>query len=126
MKWKLEEAIRLATLVEAVCKNHGAHVALTGGLLYSEGERKDCDLLFYRHKPTEPIDVRALLMELEEKVALFQISGYGRVLKARWHFKAVDLFFPEDGGAVEYPEVDMRTIEPLLEASLTAIADPGF
>lgn len=39
--WTQKEAIELCVKIEAICPKYGCHVALTGGLLYKEGERKD-------------------------------------------------------------------------------------
>lgn len=48
MSWTQEEAIQLCRLLEALAPTFGCHVALTGGCLYKDGERKDCDILLYR------------------------------------------------------------------------------
>src|ERR1035437_5571090 len=55
-QWTQTEAIELCVKVEAICPKYGCHVALTGGLLYKQGKRKDCDLLFYRIRQVEQID----------------------------------------------------------------------
>jgi hypothetical protein len=46
MRWTLAEAVEVCRQVEAICPPFGCHVALTGGTLYKDGERKDLDLLF--------------------------------------------------------------------------------
>ena len=48
MNWTQQHAIELCKRIESVCPRYGCHVALTGGLLYKDGPRKDCDILFYR------------------------------------------------------------------------------
>lgn len=84
-------------------------MALTGGLLYKDGIRKDCDILFYRHQPNEPIDRDGLEKALVGIGFVLQ-KDYGRIYKALYKGKVVDLFFPEDaredGG---YPEQNAET-----------------
>lgn len=45
--WTQSEAIDFCKKIEAICIKYGCHVALTGGTLYGDGPRKDCDILFY-------------------------------------------------------------------------------
>jgi hypothetical protein len=96
--WTQAEAIELCRLVEAVCVAQGdCHVALTGGLLYKDGPRKDCDLLFYRVRQADWINVEGLF------TALFAIGlqrtrvpdGEHFVVKATWRGRNVDCLFPE-------------------------------
>ncbi len=42
--WTQEEAIELCRIIEDICPQAGCHVALTGGCLYKDGERKDLDI----------------------------------------------------------------------------------
>ena len=95
--WTQPEAIELCRDVEAICPGYGCHVALTGGLLYKDGPRKDCDLLFYRIRQVKKIDLDALwpallLIGLEKK------SGFGWCFKAVYKGKPVDCFMPEEQG----------------------------
>jgi len=77
-----------------MCPDFGCHVALTGGLLYKEGSRKDCDLLFYCIRQVDEIDISGLLAAL--KASGFVIGRqHGWVRKATYQGKPVDLFFPE-------------------------------
>jgi hypothetical protein len=92
--WTREKGIALAMAVEAIAPAYGAHVALTGGLLYKEGERKDCDLLFYCIRQRDRIDEKGLLAALE-RIGLSVIRQHGWVRKAKWFDADVDLFFPE-------------------------------
>lgn len=93
-KWTQQEAIDLCTLIESVCPEFGCHVALTGGTLYKVGERKDCDVLFYRIRQVESIDQEALFAALSD-VGVERISGFGWVHKASYQGKSIDMFFPE-------------------------------
>lgn len=60
--WNLEQAITTAKLIEPIARQHGAHIGLTGGVLYWEGARKDVDFIVYRHQV--PQDDPAYLPEV--------------------------------------------------------------
>lgn len=92
--WTRDKAIALCIAVEALAPSYGAHVALTGGLLYKEGERKDADLLFYCIRQVDQIDETGLLAALET-IGLTVTRQHGWVRKAKWMGLDVDLFFPE-------------------------------
>lgn len=47
--WTQREAIDLCIKLERIAPAFGAHVALTGGLLYKSGQRKDCDFNVEAH-----------------------------------------------------------------------------
>ena len=98
--WNLIKAIELCKKVEAICPDYGCHVALTGGLLYKEGERKDCDILFYRIRQVGEIDVPGLFQALVDHVGMSYEGGNGWCHKATYEDMNVDCFFPEnDGGS---------------------------
>ncbi len=61
MKWTQEQAIELCRKIEVLAPKYGCHVALTGGTLYHFGERKDADILFYRIRQVDEIDVDGLM-----------------------------------------------------------------
>lgn len=69
--WKQERAIKLARLVAGGCQIYGCHVALTGGCLYKDGDRKDCDLIFYRIRQVDEID----------RDGLFALASDNRILR---------------------------------------------
>lgn len=101
-RWSLADAIDLCRRIEAVCPAFGCHVALTGGCLYRDGARKDLDILLYRIRQADAIDVDGLFDALAE-------IGLGRLddgpvrwcVKARFAGRPVDIFFPEQPG--DYP-----------------------
>jgi hypothetical protein len=95
VSWVREEAIELCKLVEIVCVGCGCHVALTGGLLYKDGPRKDCDLLFYRIRQWNEIDMDKLETVLLA-IGFTDFQGFGWVYKAKYKGKPVDCFFPEE------------------------------
>lgn len=70
------------------------HVALTGGCLYGSGERKDCDILFYRVRQVDEIN-RDLLESKLKEIGLVVEKRFGWMSKATFHGKKVDIFYPE-------------------------------
>lgn len=94
--WTQMEAIDLCVKVESVCPKFGCHVGLTGGLLYKSGVRKDCDIIFYRIRQCDKIDMDGLWNALNQ-IGLIKTSGFGWCYKAKFFGKSVDCFFPEEG-----------------------------
>jgi len=92
--WTQQEAIDLCIAIEAICPDYGCHVALTGGTLYKNGPRKDCDLLFYRIRQIRQIDQQGLFAALA-KIGVERKSGFGWVHKASYGDLNIDMFFPE-------------------------------
>lgn len=99
-QWTQAQAIDLARLIEDICPKFGCHVALTGGLLYKDGPRKDADFLFYRIRQVEEIDKDGLFGALEA-IGIVEAHGFGWVHKATWRGQPIDFFFPEEDG--DYP-----------------------
>lgn len=107
MNWTQSEAITLIKSIEAMCPQFGVHVALTGGCLYKEGERKDLDLLFYRIRQVEEVDFVGLAAKLQGLgfATILDFDG-SWLTKARYMGKSVDIFFPEASTGIDYhPEV---------------------
>lgn len=100
-KGSYDSAVTLCRLIESFAPQYGCHVALTGGCLYKDGERKDIDILFYRIRQVEKVDHDGLKSELE-KNGLEEITGFGWLLKAKWNGINVDMFFPEEIDGEEY------------------------
>jgi len=100
--WTQAEATELCRAIEAVCPAYGCHVALTGGLLYKDGLRKDADILFYRIRQVEEIDVSGLMAALVDDCKIEPGEDFGWCYKATWRGKPIDFFFPEREGD-EYP-----------------------
>lgn len=108
--WTQQEAIELCVKVEAICPKYGCHVALTGGLLYKQGTRKDCDLLFYRIRQVDAIDFDGLWDALDE-IGLEMVSGFGWCYKGKYNGKAVDMFSPEEQGGEYNPDAEQPNRE---------------
>lgn len=94
--WGRSEALVLCKAIEDFAPEFGAHVALTGGLLYKSGTRKDFDILFYSIRQVEEIDIVGLLKRMKE-IGFSDFKGPYRnwLYKAEFDGKPVDLFFPE-------------------------------
>ncbi len=97
MKWTRDQGLALCRAVEAICPAYGCHVALTGGLLYKDGERKDCDILFYRIRQVEKIDEEGLFSALAT-IGVQKTGGFGWCHKAEFEGRKIDCFFPEESG----------------------------
>lgn len=93
--WSLSTALPLIRQIELVCPAAGCHVALTGGVLYKSGDRKDLDLLFYRIRQIPAIDMDVLWTQLD-LLGVKKVSGWGWIYKATYQGKGLDLFFPEE------------------------------
>lgn len=92
--WTHDEAVELCRKIEVIAPEHGAHVALTGGTLYKYGPRKDLDILFYRIRQVDHIDVDGLMAHLTD-IGITPREDYGWVHKAQLGDKQIDFFFPE-------------------------------
>lgn len=98
--WSLDEAVQLCRKVEEIAPKFGCHVALTGGTLYKDGLRKDCDLLFYRIRQTEEIDLNGLFKSLSGLMTpLWDRPAHNWVMKCSEPKtgRTIDCFFPELG-----------------------------
>lgn len=101
-KWTQQQALNLCRKLEEISPHFGCHVALTGGLLYKDGERKDADILFYRIRQVNAIDVDGLMAALE-KIGVTPGNDHGWCYKATYEGRNIDFFFPEREGS-EYGE----------------------
>jgi hypothetical protein len=102
--WTQAEAIALCRKIEDVCPAFGCHVALTGGLLYKLGERKDMDIVFYRIRQVETIDVDGLFGALAT-LGIERLNKGSFCAKAAYRGRKIDCFFPEELDG-EYPTDD--------------------
>lgn len=109
--WNQTEALGLCHDIEQVCPKFGCHVALTGGLLYKGGQRKDCDILFYRIRQQQEIDVSGLWEALVRIGFEGNKPNWTWCSKVKYKGKPVDLFFPDYDG--EYgDELNMKPYDP--------------
>ena len=78
-------------------KDIGIYPALTGGLLYKEGMRKDIDIVLFRNRQ-ELIEFETTQDDIKNALSKsgVEITSYhGFVTKAKWKGITVDLFNPE-------------------------------
>lgn len=96
--WTLEMGIKLCTEIQKWSPLYHCHPALTGGLLYKIGLRKDCDIVIYQRGDTNgvrhPINWTGLWDCLAQHVGLSMLHDYGYVKKCEWLGKVVDIFDP--------------------------------
>ena len=109
-KWTVLEGLAICRKIESISPSYGAHVALTGGLLYRDGPRKDCDILIYRIRQVQSIDWIGLFESLES-IGLFLINDYGWCKKCRYFDLDVDIFDAEDDG-IYGAYGDFEAVEP--------------
>lgn len=116
--WTLQEGIDLCTAIHNLpVQKFNCHPALTGGLLYKTGPRKDCDIVIYQRGDVdgkrEPIDWGGLWAALQG-IGLCIINDFGYVKKCMYQGKVVDIFDPtQEGGNYGQQETD----ELMTEAS---------
>lgn len=102
-EWNLAEGIELCTKIhELPSQKFNCHPALTGGLLYKQGPRKDCDIVIYQRGDVdgkrEAIDWPGLFAAMDA-IGLKMIQDFGYVKKFLYRGKPVDIFDPtQDGG----------------------------
>lgn len=95
--WVQSEALELAVKLEEVLSVVGWHVALTGGCLYKEAQRKDADFIVYRNDMSvEPNQIT--IIDAIRNVGLVCNAAYARVLKCTYGSKSVDIIMPELAG----------------------------
>lgn len=94
---RLEDAVELCTLIESIAPEFNCHVALTGGCLFAEGERRDIDLVIYRIRQAHYIDWNGF-KDASVSIGLIFTVGedYGWCKKAMWRNFPIDVFDPED------------------------------
>lgn len=95
-----EMAVALCAALYEVLEPEGYYPALTGGLLYKEGNRKDIDIVIYRNRQKiqgfEVVDIANLLAQVHLNIT----DSFGFVTKAEWHGFIVDIFNPETNDEV--------------------------
>ena len=109
--WTLPQAVDLCRQIEAVAPLYGCHVALTGGCLYKDGDRKDLDILFYRIRQVVTVDEAGLFSALKT-IGVVKVSGFGWCHKATYEGRNIDIFFPEEIGGEYSSPLDVILAKP--------------
>jgi hypothetical protein len=100
--WTRDLAVELCIKLEEIAPTYGAHVALSGGVLYREGKRKDLDLVIYRHGGrVEEIDRLGLVAALIDQLKMEPVRVSGRVYKLRYQGRQVDLMIHDAAEAAD-------------------------
>lgn len=89
-QWSRANVFNLAWKIEAIARKHGAHIGLTGGLLYTSDQRKDVDFIVYRHQV--PQDDPAYIEEVQveqfidalQAIDIHLYKPMHRVFKCTW------------------------------------------
>lgn len=105
--WTQQAAVDLCRKIEEIAPAFGCHVALTGGTLYKDGERKDADILFYRIRQVDEINVSGLMSALVT-VGVTPGDDFGWCHKAAYEGRPIDFFFPERPELPGAPEYGVR------------------
>jgi hypothetical protein len=109
--WNLQQGTDLCTAIHNLpSQAFNCHPALTGGLLYKTGPRKDCDIVIYQRGDVdgkrEPINWSGL-WEALQSIGLFLINDFGYVKKCTFEGKAVDIFDPTQEGGSYGPQKEV-------------------
>jgi hypothetical protein len=115
--WTLADALALCTAIHNLpSEKFHCHPALTGGLLYKTGPRKDCDIVIYQRGDVggerQPIDWSGFWLAAQS-VGLQLIHDYGYVKKCDYHGKVVDVFDPTQEGGNYGQEADAELAKEL-------------
>ena len=115
---KLADGVELCRMIEEFCPQFGFHVALTGGCLYKDGDRKDIDILFYSVRQTDADRDGLTAAMITHGVKL--IRAYGWMTKMKWRGAVIDVFFPDTPKASDdqYRERDEPDPDHLREMAM--------
>ena len=83
-----------------VLEPEGYYPALTGGLLYKEGNRKDIDIIIYRNRQKVESFETVDLIDILAKANVNIVNSFGFVTKAEWFGMTIDIFNPETNNEV--------------------------
>lgn len=95
MKATQKDGVELCKKLYPILIKVGIFPSLTGGLLYKDGERKDIDILLYRHRQDVESFETADLCNLLSMAGVTVKEYFGFVTKAEWNGFEVDIFNPE-------------------------------
>lgn len=101
----LHFGVEVCRIIESFAPFFGCHVALTGGSLYKQGDRKDLDLIFYRIRQSPMIDTDGLFNAMVN-LGFAKPDGFGWIFKTEYKGVPIDMLFPEEVGGEEYPRAE--------------------
>jgi hypothetical protein len=96
--WTLDEGLALCRKIQELpSQQFSCHPALTGGLLYKDGPRKDCDIVIYQRGDVggkrDPIDWKGF-WKAAQTIGLEMLNDFGYVKKCFYQGKSVDVIDP--------------------------------
>ena len=91
---QLLHAVRLCKTIEPICIKNGFHIALTGGVLHKDGNRKYTDLILYKNRQNSDQNLLQLWNDLQLQGVRF-IKSFGFVTKFTWQGNKIDMLYPE-------------------------------
>lgn len=98
--WVQSEALELAVQLEDALKPFGWHIALTGGCLYKEAQRKDVDFIAYRNDMSVELK-QSTVVDALNTIGVRCAHAFTRVIKCEYKGKSVDIIIPEMDGEYE-------------------------
>jgi hypothetical protein len=117
--WSIDEAREVCKLINSISLPYNCHPALTGGLLYKDGPRKDCDIVMYQRGDTKgaksEIDWVGLWAALKN-VGITLERDYGYCKKCLWKGKMIDILDPTDDGT--YNMQHDQDVEPIIVSAM--------
>jgi hypothetical protein len=115
LAWMRDIAVEFCIKLEAIAPTYGAHVALSGGVLYREGKRKDLNLVIYRHGGrVKEIDRAGLVAALVDQLKMEPVRITGRVYKMRYQGRQVDLMIHDAAEAADSDYDDELADDPFV------------
>lgn len=125
--WTQRQAIDLCIQLEAFAPQYGCHVALTGGCLYKNGPRKDVDVILYRIRQVERIELAGFVMRACADLGVMRTELHGWVTKLHLaDGRCIDLFDPTcDDGTYPTGTGDDSGYNPQLNPAFKMVDELG-
>jgi hypothetical protein len=93
--WTQQQSIELVRALEPTIEAHGWNVGLIGGCICKDGPRKDADLVVFTRAFTMSVPNNSYLLDALANKGLKVVNNTGRIVKASYFGKPVDLVFPQ-------------------------------
>jgi hypothetical protein len=95
--WTQAQGLALVKAMYAFLQDDACpyYPALTGGLAYKDGPRKDCDIVIYHNRQHALRRKADVIADLKHMPGLKLVRDHGFVTKWTYGGKGVDIMFPE-------------------------------
>ena len=90
-----QDGINLCKILYDKLSPLGFYPALTGGLVYKDGPRKDIDIVIFRNRQNHDSFETTQIFHILASVGVKITGWFGFVTKAEWNGFTIDLFNPE-------------------------------